>query len=237
MKLFIPDIGDVIKLSAPWTFNLHYEYRCNDLLEHFGFKNNTKTSNDFEKVTLPVDTELKVDRIYIRKGAGSFSSLTFYAQIPGVKGKFKFWAKLRDVNRIETETTATTGVLKFPIKWGYDDLMVKGSDVAFKSPTTTLIGSVNGTDAFKIFVSHYETQMVSRKDYWDKKEVKEEIVSKIKYKLICLLSGDEVGEWTTVSTMKNKAKDYIQSNLKYFIDDEQRVALREEKLERVLKNE
>jgi hypothetical protein len=39
------------------------------------------------QVTLPVETLLKVDRIYIRKGASDFDSITF-------------WATLKDVNNI-----------------------------------------------------------------------------------------------------------------------------------------
>lgn len=50
---------------------------------------------------LPVGTILTVDRIYIRKGAQDFSSLSFWAQIPMDKKRFRFWAKLSDVNEIE----------------------------------------------------------------------------------------------------------------------------------------
>lgn len=67
------------------------------------------------EITLPAGTELTVDRVYIRKGAGDYSSLSFYiadtplmALKPAGKGGFKkgrrrFWAKLADVNRIECE--------------------------------------------------------------------------------------------------------------------------------------
>lgn len=56
-------------------------------------------------ITLPKDTILKVDRIYIRKGKGmsDYSSITFYAQLPGVKKKMRFFAHLNDVNTIECE--------------------------------------------------------------------------------------------------------------------------------------
>ena len=40
-----------------------------------------------EKLSLPVWTILKVDRIYIRKGASDYSSVSFYAIIPWKKKK------------------------------------------------------------------------------------------------------------------------------------------------------
>lgn len=66
--------------------------------------------NPVLKVCLPKDTVLAIDRIYIRKGASDFSSITFYAKNLGVpaKGKrkaFRFWAKLEDCNRIYFEKT------------------------------------------------------------------------------------------------------------------------------------
>ena len=58
---------------------------------------------NLEPITFPIGTILKVDRIYIRKGAGmsEYSSLSFYATLPGQKKKFRFFAKLNDVNTIE----------------------------------------------------------------------------------------------------------------------------------------
>lgn len=69
------------------------------------------------KVTLKKGTVLSVDRIYIRKGASDYSSITFYAKNLGEmtrvstglygNGKtkkvkaFRFWAKLSDCNNIE----------------------------------------------------------------------------------------------------------------------------------------
>lgn len=74
-------------------------------------------------VTIPEHTELKVDRIYIRKGNKDFSSVTFISQNslnvlfkPKKKltkqekqrhpnfGSLRFFAKLSDVNKIEFDT-------------------------------------------------------------------------------------------------------------------------------------
>lgn len=68
-------------------------------------------------ITIPKDTLLQVDRIYIRKGSSDYSSITFYAKNLGeieskvsawssrptkkIKKKaLRFWAKLSDCNRI-----------------------------------------------------------------------------------------------------------------------------------------
>jgi hypothetical protein len=65
-------------------------------------KCNPDKINGAFKVTLPAKTELGVDRVYIRKGARDFSSLSFIIK----NGKFKgarFWAKLQDVNCIDVK--------------------------------------------------------------------------------------------------------------------------------------
>ena len=66
-------------------------------------------------VTLQVGQILKVDRIYIRKGASDFSSLTFYAKSlepvyyasykwrNATKKAIRFWARLSDCNTIKFE--------------------------------------------------------------------------------------------------------------------------------------
>lgn len=116
MKLFIPEIGTRLKLTADWTFSLHYERRNAPMYEfQTGEKwewnwrvNNTPAL----PVTLPAGSILVVDRIYIRNGASDFSSLTFRALLSKDKKSFKapfgkagvrFWAKLAEVNTIEYE--------------------------------------------------------------------------------------------------------------------------------------
>jgi hypothetical protein len=57
----------------------------------------------YKAVTIPRRTELTVDRIYIRKNAEDYSSLTFKmdGSVFGSKKTIRFWAKLADVNNIE----------------------------------------------------------------------------------------------------------------------------------------
>lgn len=108
MKLYVPDIGDKITLSADWTFKLYQESRNMAFLKKQNLPSNYNR-DAYHNFTLPTGTELIVDRIYIRKGSGfeDFSSLTFRITNGNFKGRF--WAKLADVNEIEY---ATTGLAK-----------------------------------------------------------------------------------------------------------------------------
>ena len=110
MKLYIPEIGNVLILEKDCTFQLYNEYRNDTMIHYFGiiFPDSkhwmSRRDSLSETITLPKDTKLKVDRIYIRKGNKEFSSISFLFN-PGQKVlKFKqnrFWAKLEDVNNIE----------------------------------------------------------------------------------------------------------------------------------------
>lgn len=188
--MYIPEIGDRFRLTHPWEFVLHNEYRNSDVWEALGCAKHpdvapraaryeaasaelremwdkhsflatrdalpspflplgsrprTFTRREIPEelmerdqelreilnqdnqswwkasVTLPKGTVLSVDRIYIRKGASDFSSLTFYVHecpLPELtpakkgggfkKGRKRFWAKLDDVNRIRFETVVET---------------------------------------------------------------------------------------------------------------------------------
>ena len=111
MQLFVPEIGTKIKLTSPWNFNLHKEYRNCKLLVNLGIyraSNNWPNDNSPELVTVPVGTILTVDRVYIRKGVSDYSSLTFNissGNCPGDKRfeKTRFWAKLQDCNTMNVD--------------------------------------------------------------------------------------------------------------------------------------
>ena len=108
MKLYIPEIGDEFVLTSDWSFELFEEHRNTKAIQRFVDKKynwswGSRRPDQFWNVTLPKGTSLKVDRIYIRKGAGDYSSLTFWMVLPGEKKKIRFWAKLYDVNKIEFE--------------------------------------------------------------------------------------------------------------------------------------
>lgn len=62
-------------------------------------------------LTIPAGAALTIDRIFIRRGAPDFDSVTFWLKVQKrspitingnlVKKSVRFWAKLDDVNRIE----------------------------------------------------------------------------------------------------------------------------------------
>lgn len=171
MKLWIPDIGDKIILTADWTFDVVNEsrnaalWKVLDLDKHpraiemrrlaaekleearkfdeshrtvkveqrwgfimnFDSKANEKRSEEIwaeysavrdpvAPTTFPKGTALIIDRVYIRKGASEFSSLSFFIgnspmkELEPVKkggrwpsGPRRFFARLADVNKIECD--------------------------------------------------------------------------------------------------------------------------------------
>lgn len=116
MQLFIPEIGTRIRLTDDWTFDLHREHRNAGASFLAGWDPPKGYSFSWAydegepkvaKVTIPKGCILTVDRIYIRKGASDFSSVTFFlrkskdkAENPFGQG-CRFWAKLADVNNIK----------------------------------------------------------------------------------------------------------------------------------------
>ena len=122
MKLYIPEIGNSITLTEPWTFDLYNESRNESLMEKVGdVRKSTWGGNNYGSIpcTIPAGATLKIDRIYIRKGGRDYSSITFLwtgEALPAKIEKYldgstykvpripiRFWAKLEDVNRIEFE--------------------------------------------------------------------------------------------------------------------------------------
>lgn len=97
-----------------WTSEIKPE--CQAAFDDWRERRIAHNANDNVPLTLPAGTVLTVDRIYIRKGQGDYSSLTFYiaeTSHPTLtrdktakgfkKGRKRFWAKLHDVNAIDFE--------------------------------------------------------------------------------------------------------------------------------------
>lgn len=118
MRLLIPEIGTLLTLTADWYFDLYNEYRNQSLIDQLSLKTDpslngfilTKSSScrkkDYWKAKIGKGSTLKVARIYIRKGSGDYSSITFNlhggegVQMQKPKLKPRFWAKLDQVNNI-----------------------------------------------------------------------------------------------------------------------------------------
>lgn len=135
MILCMPTVGQKVRVldGQQWSFKLYSERRNYGAWEYFGKDDGVAEImarrsyyDDFvldregyyaaygrgampERKHLPVTIEggsvLTIDRIYLRKGAGEFDSVTFIlngAKIPGKKGanaRVRFWVKLDDVNQ------------------------------------------------------------------------------------------------------------------------------------------
>jgi len=116
MKLYIPQLGDKLQLSETWVFDLHSEHRNQSLLKKLLNRNWT---DDYVKsrqtgqrvgptrVALLKGTVLNVERIYIRKGATNYDSITFKIEDCDNKEliKCRFWVKLKDANFEFEEST------------------------------------------------------------------------------------------------------------------------------------
>jgi hypothetical protein len=92
-QFYIPEIGDEIKLVADWTFDLYNEDRNSTLMEVMHDPREATWSGDENfgslPCTIPAGAILKIDRIYIRKGLGEYSSLSF------------LWKDMRTNSRVE----------------------------------------------------------------------------------------------------------------------------------------
>lgn len=119
MKLFIPAVGYRIKLTNEWKFNLYYEHRNLTLLDivvpGFDHQQNKYIDGDYKKglkhveASLPANTLLEVDRVYVRtmnkskEEIDDYDSVTFRVINENSKAKVRFWARLNDVNNLEYE--------------------------------------------------------------------------------------------------------------------------------------
>ena len=81
MKLYIPSVGDEIRLLTDWHPLIHDESRNSTILEFLqvaGYDpQNWNNRLPPTRVVIPAGEILKIDRIYIRKGKDDFDSVTF----------------------------------------------------------------------------------------------------------------------------------------------------------------
>lgn len=126
MILCMPTVGQKVRVldGQTWKFKLYQECRNESLYEFVGRpllpEHRRAFFDDFVggeeafragsrelkhiNVELHAGSVLTIDRIYIRKGAGDFDSVTFIlnnAKLPGKKGaaaRVRFWVKLDDIN-------------------------------------------------------------------------------------------------------------------------------------------
>lgn len=134
MKIFIPELKTELRLTQSWTFTLVHEYRNKRIWEivkghvagchYYDGKCgdfNTSSSPDTVSVTFPADTVFSIDRIYIRQGARTFSSVTMVLKstsdprfLSGKKSikceNVRFWASLIDFNTMDADIVKSTVV-------------------------------------------------------------------------------------------------------------------------------
>jgi hypothetical protein len=115
MKMWIPTIGDMLRLTEDWTIILKPESRNWDLRE-LVVPEGSKWGYDDSPLpfTLVSGTVLKVDRIYIRSHYRDYDSYTFRTvaspdprlstkKMGGAGKSRRFFAHLSDVNNMQAE--------------------------------------------------------------------------------------------------------------------------------------
>ena len=135
MKLYIPEIGDILELEKDWTFKLFMESRNYDLYKDRVKENfvSFRERNNYLETTFVAGTKLKIARIYIRNGAKDYSSITFSIQSsPGQYKKGRFWAKLQQVNNMHINIMHEAAQ-EADIKWGH----IQYSDSATSFPSNS----------------------------------------------------------------------------------------------------
>ena len=234
MKLYIPELGDQLRLTSDWIFDLHHERRNASLWKEL-------TGEDYKwidkvkstKCIMPKGTVLAVDRIYIRKGASDFSSISFrivshpkYKKEKKVFGEtylHRFWAKLQDCNNIEYDLDKTViGVHKITV-WDYEICDVKkygghrmqGKNVArpekvhkegngYIKDIPAVLVNINYSIGWES-VDEKSLFGLSTTTYWYGTP------KNIKYTLYDL-KGNKLGEWGTLATLKKTANEYVKKH-------------------------
>jgi hypothetical protein len=209
MKLYIPEIGDQLELEKEWSFTLHNEYRNSSLFKKMKYPKKDVT------MTFPKGTILQVDRIYIRKGASDYSSLTFYVKSGHCKGA-RFWTKLNDCNTMECTQLSIESKLIIKFQFMQDHTMLFLSSIS-KNETIVNTRKVicNGvvlttSSNIKIAVKQINHSLISILPSKNWGTEKQYYIDSVEYKLQTE-SGELIGSWKTLSSLKTNIKKYYKN--------------------------
>lgn len=93
VRFCIPALGTEIILAKPWKFTLWDEHRNSSMIKAIGDLSGGKSDvtgvTSHGEITIPKDTRLRVDRIYIRQGVQDYNSVTFRIKKKGCPGNPK----------------------------------------------------------------------------------------------------------------------------------------------------
>jgi len=102
-KLFIPPLKTQLQLVNDWSFDLYDEYRNYNFWS--AYHNSPPKGNNVSTsvVTIPKETIMSIERIYIKRGLGDYDSVTFRILDSPNRNirKKRFWVKLKYVNQME----------------------------------------------------------------------------------------------------------------------------------------
>ena len=104
MKIWIPTIGDHVRLTENWSFLIKADWRNMSMLNLIQ-STPVVVGGGSRSMTLPAGTVLKIERVYIRSSFREFDSVTFRVRASPDRRfeKCRFFAALSDVNKMEAE--------------------------------------------------------------------------------------------------------------------------------------
>ena len=105
MQINIPNVGDHLELNCDWDIGLSNNYDNSVMLERLGVTVTfaMEVAGTKTLTTIPKGAVLKIEQIYIRKGAADLSSLKFLWRNPPTGKSVRFRALLDDVNRMDCD--------------------------------------------------------------------------------------------------------------------------------------
>ena len=210
-QMYIPEIGNVIKLEKDWKFTLYCEYRNEKLFEAISKeKYNYREDGQDIEVTLPKGATLTIDRIYIRQGLSNYSSLSFYLDCPAISDKrLRFWAKLVDVNNImfsiESKVTPVKLVSNCPnIRNGESlppyDIRYFGDDGVY------LVSETGTIELYKVDIKYdVEERQMTTQGWFGSSSYTLRIYENVKYYLLSL-DNIELGVYKTRDSLMSAAR-------------------------------
>jgi hypothetical protein len=212
MQIYIPDIKEEIILSKNWSFVPIWRNGEIKLK-----KDTLITIVNYNILNNNRDSSVKIKTLINDK-------------------LYHYNVKLTDINRLFFNRKETDGVLNLKLNFYY---IIKKSDIIelpIKLSNHITYVEINNMRIYRI-----ESISITTKKIIDKRNYNKHVVDKIKYRLIYIGDKEEiiVGEWSTMHTIKKKAKEYLKNiDLSKYFDKYQKEIYyrftRKEKLKNVI---
>lgn len=116
MRVFVPRVGTILRLSQEWSFEVFADRRNSAAALALGRTEESirhiRGDTSLGRLILPANTVVVVDRVYVRQAINStarpseYDSITFRVRaggIPELSARKRFFARIEDVNMMDVE--------------------------------------------------------------------------------------------------------------------------------------